>query len=102
MTQEMLSVALVQMCSAATHRENITALRTSMTMAGEAQLVALPEVAGLMNRDPIALQESVTPKECDPFIGACQAAASEFGKWVHIGSTPGSRKGEIPQSLRSH
>ncbi len=88
MTQEMLSVALVQMCSAATHRENIAELRNSMAMSGDAQLVALPEVAGLMNRDPKSLQESVTPKESDPFITACQAAASEFGKWVHIGSTP--------------
>jgi hypothetical protein len=48
-----LRVALAQMCSADTHAANIdTVTRLAAEAAGAgAQLLALPEVAGLMNRN---------------------------------------------------
>lgn len=49
-------------------------------------MIALPEVAGLMNRkaDPACFQ----PPEQDPFIAACQRIAAQHSLWLHMGSTP--------------
>ncbi len=83
-----LCVALAQMCSTTTHAGNIAATRDLVAASGEAQLVALPEVSGLMNRDAAGLKAAVSTPDQDPFIAACRELAREHGKWIHIGSTP--------------
>lgn len=85
-----LRVALAQMCSADTHEANIatvTALAAEAA-AGGAQLLALPEVAGLMNRNPETSARQVVVAEDDPFIAACRDMAARHGLWIHTGSTP--------------
>lgn len=83
-------VALAQMCSADTHDANIAtvAALAAEAAAGGAELLALPEVAGLMNRDAAVARTVVVRAEDDPFIAACRRFAAEHGLWIHIGSTP--------------
>ena len=50
--------------------------------------LALPEVAGLVNRDKETARKQITTEEEDPFINACRALAKEHGLWIHVGSTP--------------
>ena len=85
-----LRVALAQMCSADTHQANIatvTALAAEAASGG-AQLLVLPEVAGLMNRNPETSRQQVVAADADPFIAACRDLAAKHGLWVHTGSTP--------------
>jgi deaminated glutathione amidase len=85
-----LRVALAQMCSADTHAANIvTVAALAAQAAGEgAEMLALPEVAGLMNRNPETSRRQVVAVGDDPFIGACREIAARHGLWVHTGSTP--------------
>lgn len=88
--RDTLRVALAQMCSADTHAANIaTVTDLAEQAAGQgAELLALPEVAGLMNRNFKLAQTQVVAAEGDPFIAACQALAAQHGLWIHTGSTP--------------
>jgi predicted amidohydrolase len=85
-----LRAALAQMCSADTHAANIATVATlAEQAAGEgAEMLFLPEVAGLMNRDPETSRKQVVSAEVDPFIAACRETAARHGLWVHTGSTP--------------
>jgi deaminated glutathione amidase len=85
-----LRVALAQMCSADTHEANIATVTALVAeaAAGGAQLLALPEVAGLMNRNPETARLQVVTADADPFIAACRDLAAKHGLWVHTGSTP--------------
>jgi deaminated glutathione amidase len=85
-----LRVALAQMCSADTHEANIATVTALVAeaAAGGAQLLALPEVAGLMNRNPETARLQVVTADADPFIAACRELAAKHGLWVHTGSTP--------------
>ncbi|MEO0913521.1 MAG: nitrilase-related carbon-nitrogen hydrolase, partial [Pseudomonadota bacterium] len=78
------------MCSGTTHAGNLeTVAALAETAAADgADLLALPEVAGLMNRDAAAAQRVVTPPDEDPFVLGCQALAAERGLWIHTGSSP--------------
>lgn len=85
-----LRVALAQMCSADTHEANIATVSAlaAEAAAGGAELLALPEVAGLMNRNPETSAKQVVAAEDDPFIAACCDLAARHGLWIHTGSTP--------------
>jgi len=85
-----LRVALAQMCSADTHDANIaTVAELAAQAAGQgAELLALPEVAGLMNRNGAVARTQVVPADEDPFIAACRDLAARHGLWIHTGSTP--------------
>lgn len=85
-----LRVALAQMCSADDHQVNIdTVTDLAARAAGEgAHLLALPEVAGLMNRNFEVAQTQVVVAASDPFIAACRDLAARHGLWIHTGSTP--------------
>ena len=85
-----LRVALAQMCSADTHEANIATVSAlaAEAAAGGAELLALPEVAGLMNRNPEKSAKQVVAAEDDPFIAACRDLAARHGLWIHTGSTP--------------
>jgi len=90
MTRPVLRAALAQMCSADTHAANIaTVTRLAEQAAGEgAELLALPEVAGLMNRAPDPAKAQVVEAGADPYIAACRELAAKHGLWIHSGSTP--------------
>ncbi|MBF9058019.1 carbon-nitrogen hydrolase family protein [Rhodobacterales bacterium HKCCSP123] len=90
MSAATLRVALAQLCSADTHEANIeTVTDLARQAAGEgAELLALPEVAGLMNRDPETSRRQVVLAGDDPFIATCRALAAQHGLWIHTGSTP--------------
>ncbi|MEM7722471.1 MAG: carbon-nitrogen hydrolase family protein [Pseudomonadota bacterium] len=89
-TRDTLRVALAQMCSADTHAANIaTVTKLAERAASEgAELLALPEVAGLMNRNFEVAKTQVVAAAEDPFIVACQGLAAKHGLWIHTGSTP--------------
>jgi len=88
--RQTLRVALAQMCSADTHDANIaTVAELAAQAAGQgAELLALPEVAGLMNRNGAVARTQVVPADEDPFIAACRDLAARHGLWIHTGSTP--------------
>ncbi|MDG4649592.1 carbon-nitrogen hydrolase family protein [Roseibacterium sp. SDUM158017] len=85
-----LRAALAQMRSADTHDANIetVAALAAQAAAQGAELLCLPEVAGLMNRDAEAARRQVVAAADDPFIAACRDLASTHGMWINIGSTP--------------
>jgi deaminated glutathione amidase len=85
-----LRAALAQMRSADTHGENIaTVTDLAARAAGQgAELLCLPEVAGLMNRNAEVARTQVVAAERDPYIAACRELAAKNGLWIHIGSTP--------------
>ena len=91
-----LRLGLVQMTSTASHTGNVEVLRRTMEEAAaeNCQLVAFPEVAGLMNRKIEDMRGEITDEARDPFILAAREAAARLGIWIHTGSTPVVRSGE--------
>ena len=85
-----LRLCLVQMNSANEHKRNIESVSKSARQAAEegCDLLALPEVSGLLNRNPEEVRSLVTIENRDPFIQACRQLASSHGIWIHIGTTP--------------
>ncbi len=86
---DILRLSMLQMTSADSYPPNIAALREAAARAvGEgAELLALPEVAGLMSREKAA-RAGIGPEASDPFIGAAREAAARHRLWLHAGSTP--------------
>ena len=78
------------MCSADCHGTNIDTVRALAAEARDhgAEILCLPEVAGLMNRNGKLARTQVVAAEDDPFLAACQDCAAREGMWIHIGSTP--------------
>lgn len=87
-TQNILKLCLVQMTSATGYAANIATMQTAVTNAQGCDLLVLPEVAGLMNRNAVEAAKLVGLAENDPFIAACQTSAKTHGLWIHTGSTP--------------
>lgn len=85
-----LRLAIGQMCSADSHEANIATMRTlAANAAGQgAKVLALPEVAGLMNANRKVALTQVVQAADDPFVAACQEVAAKHGLWIHNGSTP--------------
>ncbi|MCU4653023.1 carbon-nitrogen hydrolase family protein [Roseibacterium sp. SDUM158016] len=85
-----LRAAVAQMCSADTHAANIaTVTELAAQAVGQgAELLCLPEVAGLMNRNAEVARGQVVEAEDDPFLAACRNLAARHGIWIHAGSTP--------------
>lgn len=81
---------MAQMCSTDTHEANIaTVTAMAANAAGQgAQVLALPEVAGLMNANRKVALTQVGPAQDDPFIAACRDLAAKHSLWIHTGSTP--------------
>ncbi|MAU19228.1 MAG: nitrilase [Martelella sp.] len=85
-----LRLAMAQMCSSNTHARNIeivTGLAAEAHAAG-AELLALPEASGMVNKDVASARLSVTDEARDPFVAACRELAAKYGLWIHTGSTP--------------
>ena len=85
-----LRLALGQMCSSDTHAANIATVDDlAAKAAGQgADMLALPEVAGLMNRDAAVAKTQVVPPDQDPYLAACAEIAARHRLWIHAGSTP--------------
>jgi predicted amidohydrolase len=88
--RQTLRTAVAQMCSGDTHDVNIAAVSALAAEAASqgAELLCLPEVAGLMNRNGAVARTQVVDAGRDPFIAACRELAAKTGLWVHLGSTP--------------
>lgn len=85
-----LRLGLVQMTSTRRHADNI-ATAEQMTQAATqkgCQLVAFPEVAGMMNRTIAKTPEKLSLPAQDPYITACREMAKRHALWIHTGSTP--------------
>jgi predicted amidohydrolase len=85
-----LRIGIAQMCSARTQAEN---LATVTELAAEAkgqgaEMLALPEVASMMNADRAAAKALVVDAKDDVFINGCRDLAAKHGLWLHTGSTP--------------
>jgi len=85
-----LKLGLVQMTSSDTYADNIEFVVEVIKEAASkgADMVALPEVSGMMNRKIEEIREQIKGEAEDPFIRACCEFAREFGVWIHTGSTP--------------
>lgn len=100
--QNNLRVAVGQMCSAARHDPNIAVMQdfARTAAAGGADLLCLPEVAGLMCRDRAKADAQVITAQADPFIAAARVAAAEQRIWIQAGSTPVRKQG--CEKFRNH
>lgn len=89
MNGEKLRLGVVQMTSARDHGPNIAVMQARLQQAADAgcDLVALPEVAGALNKR-VADMGLGADETADPFIAACMNAARAHRIWVHTGSTP--------------
>lgn len=78
------------MTSTDRHEGNIAFAKEMVAAAAAAScdLIAFPEVAGLMNSRIADAGIEIGDEDRDPFVQACAALAAEHGIWVHTGSTP--------------
>ncbi|ABD53995.1 carbon-nitrogen hydrolase family protein [Jannaschia sp. CCS1] len=85
-----LRVSMVQMTSTNSHSDNVRSLRQAAQQAADqnADMLALPEAAGLMDRDKDHARAQITGEGGDPYITACREEAARHGIWVHSGSCP--------------
>ncbi|TNB47355.1 carbon-nitrogen hydrolase family protein [Martelella lutilitoris] len=85
-----IRLAMAQMCSSNTHARNIETVAglAAEAHAAGAELLALPEASGMVNKDLASARLSVTDEARDPFIAACRELAAKYGLWIHTGSTP--------------
>ncbi len=90
MSRNRLNIYLAQITSSNTHAANIAALNKLAEAASDNQcdMLCLPEVSGLMNRDFSTAAAMITAEEKDPYVAACKAAAARHNIWIHNGSTP--------------
>jgi predicted amidohydrolase len=85
-----LRLTIAQTTSSNNRNANIKALGgiVEAAVADGAQMLALPEAFGLMERDRERALAQVVASEQDPFILACQEYAAKYGLWIQAGSTP--------------
>ncbi len=85
-----LRVSMVQMTSHNTHAKNVESLERAARIAASdgADMVCLPEAAGLMDNDIHHARAQITTEADDPYINACREAAARHRLWVHSGSSP--------------
>lgn len=85
-----LRLTVAQMTSTNRHAGNVALLEALAVAAAEdgADMLALPEAAGLLNRDRADALTQVVGHADDPFVAAARAAARRHGLWIHTGSTP--------------
>ncbi len=94
--KDKLRLGLIQMTSSNRHEDNI-AFATEMiekASAEECQMVAFPEVAGMMNKRLAHEPDLVGTETNDPFIAACRDLAKKHEMWIHTGSTPIAQSGD--------
>ncbi|PWJ15896.1 carbon-nitrogen hydrolase family protein [Jannaschia seohaensis] len=87
---DVLRVSMVQTTSHNTHAVNVDELRAAAAFAAEdgATMLAMPEAAGLMDRNKDHARAQITTEDQDPYIAACREEAAARGLWIHSGSCP--------------
>lgn len=90
MADSHLRLSMSQTTSSNRHADNIDELRALIARAAAdgAQMLALPEAVGLVNRDRDDALTIVVAADDDPYLAACQEEAHKHGLWVQAGSTP--------------
>lgn len=98
---DQLRLCIVQMTSTNRHQGNIQFITKAAAYAAEngAEMLALPEGSGLMNKDVSDARQQVVAADHDPLIRACQELARQHGLWIHTGSSPVEGSGE---KFRNH
>jgi predicted amidohydrolase len=88
--EEVLRLCLAQMTSTNHHVGNIDFLEKAVRHAASegCNLLALPEAAGMMNKDRDHARKQITDEQSDPYIKACRKLAAEHDIWIQTGSTP--------------
>ncbi len=83
-----LRVACVQVTSKTKIADNIALTDPMIREAAEkgAQLVVLPEVVNLVQRDRDAARAEMQLEANEPALAAYRALARELGIWIHVGS----------------
>jgi len=87
---ETLRLCMAQMTSSNRYAPNIAFAEDAAAHAARegCDLLAMPEVAGLMTLTPNDPEAPIGAADDNPFIAACKALAKEHGLWIHAGSTP--------------
>ncbi len=69
---------------------NIADLRQAVASARRdgAEMLFLPEMAGLLDRDRTRAAASITTPEASPYLAAAREAALTHKLWIHLGSLP--------------
>ncbi|MDX1737109.1 MAG: nitrilase-related carbon-nitrogen hydrolase [Alphaproteobacteria bacterium] len=83
-----LSLALIQMRSTTNVIENFNVAEEMIRNAAHqgAQMISLPEVANLVQKNKDASKQASFTEDQDPFLDGCQKLAKELGVWIHLGS----------------
>ena len=83
-------ITIAQITSTASHDTNISLLQhvVRKAVADKTDILALPEVAGLMNKNYASIVDRVKVASLDPFLMACKTLAREHHIWIQAGSTP--------------
>ncbi|TPW26780.1 carbon-nitrogen hydrolase family protein [Martelella alba] len=99
-----LRIAIAQMCSSNIHQRNIETLEKLAEEAhtAGAELLALPEASGMVNRDVVSARQSITDEAHDPFLAAARDLSARYGLWIHTGSTPMKKAGTAIFTNSSH
>lgn len=97
---ETLRVALVQYTGATKIAENMLLARPMLLQAAEngADVIFLPEVANVVQRDADAARQEVKTESDDPFLDMVRCIARDKQTWIHIGSLamqPGDADGRL-------
>ena len=85
-----MKIAVHQMCSSTHADSNIEAMIEGISAAAESGAVIYfaPEMSVLLDRDRVRAKESILAEGEDPRLQRIGEAASNYGIWVHLGSTP--------------
>lgn len=86
--QGQLRVALVQYCAGKTPQLNLQFAKIMVRQAAArgAELIQLPEVANLCNRNVEEAKFSWRYEDEDEFLAAIRSLAKDLGVWIHVGS----------------
>lgn len=87
---ETLRMCVAQMTSTNRHAGNIAFLERAAAHAGDSgcKLLAMPEAAGMMNKNRDDARSQITVEADDPYIAACRRLAKIHDLWIQTGSTP--------------
>lgn len=89
--RDILRLGIAQITSSHKYEDNIKTLWQAGKAASTTgcDLLALPEVSGLMAADIVSVASSNYHRAIDdPYIAAARGCAQTFDLWLHIGSTP--------------
>ena len=87
---ESFRITIAQTNSTVSHETNIALLEgiVAKAVADQSDMIALPEVVGLMDNNYLSIIKSVKEPVLDPFLIACKRLAHFHQIWIQAGSTP--------------